>query len=104
MSARTHAPSDQDWTDPDWLDDPWTAAEPRRRGRKKPVGRRQLAQLTADEDSEQALHEAHLQLSSPIGARILNGRRWFCGCAPFFPLEAADEVPLRTPGCWKVRK
>ena len=58
----------------------------------------------SDEDSEQALHEAHLQLSSPIGARILNGRRWFCGCAPFFPLEAADEVPLRTPGCWKVRK
>ncbi|ALW87717.1 RIO1 family regulatory kinase/ATPase [Deinococcus actinosclerus] len=54
MSAHTHAPSAQDWTDPDWLDDPWTdAAEPRRRGRKKPVGRRQLAQLTADGDSEQ---------------------------------------------------
>ncbi|GGS02525.1 RIO1 family regulatory kinase/ATPase domain-containing protein [Deinococcus sedimenti] len=54
MSARTHDPSEHDWTDQDWLDDPWTdAAEPRRRGRKKPVGRRQLAQLTADEDSEQ---------------------------------------------------
>lgn len=49
MSARTHDPSDQDW-----LDDPWTdAAEPRRRGKKKPVGRRQLAQMTADEDSDQ---------------------------------------------------
>ena len=49
MSARTHDPSDQDW-----LDNPWTdAAEPRRRGKKKPVGRRQLAQMTADEDSDQ---------------------------------------------------
>ena len=54
MSAHTHDPAAQDWTNPDWLDDPWTdAAEPRRRGRKKPVGRRQLAQLTADGDSEQ---------------------------------------------------
>ncbi|BBN93540.1 RIO-like kinase [Deinococcus grandis] len=54
MSARTHDPAAQDWTDQDWLDDPWTdSGESRRRGRKKPVGRRQLAQLTADEDSEQ---------------------------------------------------
>jgi len=54
MSARTHDPAAQDWTDQDWLDDPWTdSGEPRRRGRKKPVGRRQLAQMTADEDSEQ---------------------------------------------------
>ncbi|MXV19384.1 RIO1 family regulatory kinase/ATPase [Deinococcus xianganensis] len=54
MSARTHDPAAHDWTDQDWLDDPWTdSGESRRRGRKKPVGRRQLAQLTADEDSEQ---------------------------------------------------
>ena len=58
----------------------------------------------SDEDRELAFHDAHMQLTSPIGARVLNGRSWFCGCAPFFPLEAADVVHLRTPGRWDVRK
>ncbi|WP_371864476.1 RIO1 family regulatory kinase/ATPase domain-containing protein [Deinococcus kurensis] len=56
MSAHPRSPSgqdwpDQDWADQDWLDDPWTdAPESRRRSRKKPVGRRQLAQMTAGDD------------------------------------------------------
>ena len=52
----------------------------------------------SDEDRDLAFHDAHVQLTLPIGARVLNGRSWFCGGVPFFLLEAADEVPLRPPG------
>ena len=62
-----------------------------------PEGRSAPLRLS-DEDRDPAFHEAHLQLASPIRALILNGRSWFCGCAPFVPLEAAEEVPLRPPG------
>lgn len=62
-----------------------------------PDGRSAPLRLS-DEDRDPAFHEAHLQLTSPIRALILNGRSWFCGCAPFVPLEAADHVPLRPPG------
>ncbi len=52
----------------------------------------------SDEERDLAFHEEHVQLTSPFRALILNGKSWFCRCAPFFPLEATDEVPLRPPG------